>query len=220
MTWTPRHLLPRPGEIRDEAVERCDEGNNELQRVTCCVAHVFRAYMLYSFLVSRNLVGDAEFLAALKEAVLVQVKKFPELVGGAESPTEVLWYMKAQHRLFLEWPTVTTFLVPKYSFERDDSLKSQVNASVLNGAIEAHVIPALKKYFVAYAEEKSVEVDSEYRDLWADSYRGSRGLKLFHTFASDPRFNWERDFDNIFEKRDDFWQKRTEKREMKRARYE
>ena len=95
--------------------------------------------------------------------------------------------------------------------------KSQRNASVLNGAIEAHVIPALEKYFVAYAESKSVKMDSEYRDLWADSYRGSRGLKLFHTFASDPKFNWEREFDDIFEK-NDIWEKRTEKRETKRAR--
>ena len=95
--------------------------------------------------------------------------------------------------------------------------KSQRNASVLNGAIEAHVIPALEKYFVAYAEANSVEMDSEYRDLWADSYRGSRGLKLFHTFASDPKFNWECEFDDIFEK-NDIWEKRTEKRETKRVR--
>lgn len=44
-------------------------------------------------------------------------------------------------------------------------------------------------------------MDDEYRDLWAESYRGTRGLKNFHTYAGEltQMFDWRCRFNDIFE---------------------
>ena len=148
--------------------------------------------------VTRCAAAEAEFDAAVRQAVLAQIQKFPELVQDAESPTEVLRCMELLHSFYKR--SQCAVFDGTYPGSFDAGLEAgKPFTDKFNAAVEAHVIPALEAYFVAYAAANAVKMDGEYRDLWADSYRGSVGIKLFHTSASERRFSWKRDFDDVFE---------------------